>query len=202
MRLESTTSSSASSTFDKVLSKLETTIKRVRHDTDDKEHLQYERRDDETVSRGRRDAPSLEADESRYDVTDDVVANVADRTGYLRRLNVLANRVKQSKPNLRSGKSSGQVVVKPSPRLSVKKAASDVDNSIIWRAYATTKSFGSIVQGVVATQALIRKWLVVRRVDKMKKDVKLNASVKDTLSFALDKIHDDPEVNVAIKGEH
>lgn len=37
-------------------------------------------------------------------------------------------------------------------------------NDIIWRAYATTKSFGAIIAGVVATQAVARRWLTLRRV--------------------------------------
>lgn len=35
-------------------------------------------------------------------------------------------------------------------------------NDVIWNAYATTKSFKAIIHGVIKTQAVVRRWLVLK----------------------------------------
>jgi hypothetical protein len=161
-----------SSSFDEVFTKLEKTIKRVHGHAG--------------ASGAREDVPQ------RRDTRNDKATARRDHREYSEGLRTQARNVKMSP--LRPAQS-----VKKVPR--VKGHASDFEvelvlsmshqvdegqkvpaskraaNDIIWRAYATTKSFGAIIAGVVATQAVVRRWLAAKRFQQ-KKRVKVTAAVK------------------------
>lgn len=143
-----------SSSFDKVLSRLEKITKRVN------------------------DAPTTTSAETRVDAaeTRDEGHNMRDgsKAKEVRNVPPRNSRLTKSLPRT----PPRRIVPKKTPKvkgtdfevelvlsmshqqLDKKKAAND----IIWRAYATTKSFGAIIAGVVATQAVARRWLTLRRV--------------------------------------
>jgi hypothetical protein len=95
------------------------------------------------------------------------------RLEYKDRLEALWKTV--SKPSSKStncGKLAKSVRVKTPKEVYVHRVADakpKTSNDIIWNAYATTKSFKAIIQGVVKTQAVARRWLVL----KEKRDVEL-----------------------------
>ena len=206
MRVDSL-SISKSSSFEKILSRIDKTIHRVNHigsvpncsDADDGR--------DDVDQRECCDAPSHESEE---DLREEAIDVRLHQQKYLERLEALACKVTKSvRHSLRASKT--MAIKRPEhhvDRLSSKEVkyavpsrSSPEANSVIWRAYATTKSFASIIHGVVATQALVRGWLTVKRVEKRKRESQVKDAVAQTLEEAMDKFHFDPEYNIAIRGE-
>lgn len=197
-----------SSSFEKILSRIDKTINRVNHiggvpncsDTDDWR--------DDVDQRECCDAPSHESEE---DIRDEAIDVRLHQQKYLDRLEALACKVTKSvRHSLRpSTNPVNKCLADHADRLPSKevkyavppKRFSPEANSVIWRAYATTKSFASIIHGVVATQALMRGWLTVKRVEKRRREIQVKNTAAQTLEVAMDKFHSDPEYNIAIRGE-
>lgn len=202
------------SSFDNVLSRLEKITQRVQLSRSDANQDQVIDRRNPVEDRGRCDAPTCEVDEREScECQDGSLHGRPRRDDYIKSLEALANRVKG--PSAKAVKKKSAAAQVPSillpakylPRSEVRhfssrRESSDCSNDIIWRAYAATKSFGAIVYGVVATQALVRKWLTIKCVEKMKRDIQLQNAVNSTLLAAMKRFHHDPEYNVAIKGEN
>jgi hypothetical protein len=141
-----------SSSFDKLLNRLEKTIQRVEAGTKQQQ-----------VEAGS-DAPTKNGD-------------------YRRQLAALAHRVKATSPRAAPSKRTAP----PISLKQVSRQATDFEvelilstshqndsakhvNALIWKAYATTKSFSAIIRGVIVAQAAVRTWLAVRQYEKDKKE--------------------------------
>jgi hypothetical protein len=149
------------SSFDKVLSRLEKITERVNENLGDvinslpEERDNVEKRDDRTNYREKLKALSRKARMSPR--------NTSSATAPHSTKPVLKKRT----PKVKGDDFEVELVLSMSTQLDTetsvmnsksKKAAND----IIWRAYATTKSFGAIIAGVIATQAVARRWLTVK----------------------------------------
>jgi tetrahydromethanopterin S-methyltransferase subunit G len=148
-----------SSSFDKVLSRLEKITERVNENNNDAAN-KLEARVDDTDKR----------DTSDYREKLQALSKRVGNKPRPSRLSIpapAAPAIKPRKTRVKGNDFEVELVLSMSlqvdepPILSPSKKAA---NDIIWRAYATTKSFGAIIAGVVATQAVARRWLTVRRV--------------------------------------
>jgi hypothetical protein len=215
MRLDSSCSSSnTSSSFDKVLSRLEKTIDRVQCKT---RGVDYHTNDHEG-----RDAPSESRDDSN-ESRDDLNQRL-DQVDYRVRLQELANKVKVKRPlaqeasgrntktclskqvkrnhQSKNGRSSHAISTEhEETKLAATKRTTADPNNIIWRAYGKTHSFSAIVCGVVAMQALVRRYLTMKRTQNMKRNADLKEAVAKTMKAAMNKFHHDPLYSVAISGK-
>lgn len=150
------------SSFDKVLSRLEKITERVNENSGDIINSPREQRDN---------------------------AEKRDRTNYREKLEALSKKARMPPRSTSSSTAAAKPILKKrTPKVKgdefevelvlslstmstqldtetpdVKSTSKKAANDIIWRAYATTKSFGAIIAGVVATQAVARRWLTVKR---------------------------------------
>eukprot|EP00956_Cyclotella_meneghiniana_P016210 scaffold25497_cov68-Cyclotella_meneghiniana.AAC.1 len=161
-----------SSSFDKVLTRLEKITERVNENSGDTANEQEENRSD--ISNAKRDASS--------DYRDKLAA--LQRKVMKTSSSTPLTQKKKKSPRVRDTDFEVELVLSQSASVAheetvkinpSKKAAND----IIWRAYATTKSFGTIINGVVATQAVTRRWLTVKKVrDEMNDRIKKASLIK------------------------
>lgn len=162
-----------SSSFEKVLTRLEKITERVNGDSGDTGNERDEERSD--ISNVKRDVSS------DYREKLEALQRKVMKTGSS---STPINKRKKKTPRVRgtdfevelvlsqSASTAHEETVKINPS---KKAAND----IIWRAYATTKSFGAIINGVVATQAVARRWLTVKKVrDEMNDRIRKVSLIK------------------------
>eukprot|EP00804_Cyclotella_cryptica_P025108 CCRYP_012969-RA/>CCRYP_012969-RA protein AED:0.02 eAED:0.02 QI:209/1/1/1/1/1/4/766/466 len=180
-----------SSSFDDVFTKLEKTIKRVH---------------------GHAGAIGTSEDmPQQRDTRNDALVVRRDHMEYREGLEIQAREVKTSPlrpaqsvhkaPRVRGHASDFEVELVLSMSLKFDEgqkvpASKRAANDIIWRAYATTKSFGAIISCVVATQSVVRRWLAVKKFQQEKR-VKVTSATK--IKAAWRTYHHRSEYKLSVK---